>query len=142
MYAVRRNEYLRWVETLPEPERAGVKPLFRSAIDGEGAAINWITFEQAERYCAAIGAKLMSNEQWERTDAAREGINPGGLRTWTSTLTAQGKAIVRGAFTEMQPDAIKAERPWRQERDTEWTAGVRDPIEKVASREIGMRCAR
>ncbi len=143
MYAVRRSEYLRWVETLAPDQRAAAKPLFRAAIDGDGAPINWVTFEQAERYCAAIGAKLLSNEQWEKTAAATNGgINPGGIRYWTSTKTASGKAIVRGAFTEMQPAQIAAEKPWRFEWDTEATARTRDPIEKVASKELGFRCAR
>jgi serine/threonine protein kinase len=142
MYGVRRREYLNWVDTLPAEERAWAKPLFRAAVDGIDASINWITFEQAERYCKAIGAKLISNDQWERAVTNDIGVNPGGLRVWTSTKTDKGLAIVRGSFTEMQPDAIKAEKPWRRERDSEATAGGRDPIERVASKEIGAWCAR
>jgi hypothetical protein len=141
-YEVTRLEYQHYLDQLPETERAWAQPLFHAAADGEGAGINWITFEQAERYCAALGAKLITSEQWDRTDAARSGINPGGYRTWTSTKLPDGKAVVRGAFAQMPPDKIKAEAPWRTQHDTEATAGGRDSIEKVASNEISFRCAR
>jgi hypothetical protein len=142
--AVRRIEYMRYVNALPADQRAAAKPLFVEEIDaGDDTAINWITFEQAERYCKAIGGKLLTDEQWQRLDAATNGgINRGGRRLWTSTKAPSGKAIVRGAFAEMQPDAIRDEKPWRFERDTEATARGRDPLEKVAAKDLGFRCSR
>jgi hypothetical protein len=143
-FAVRRHEYLRYLETLDEPRRTWATPLYRAAIDGDTAPINWITYEQAEAYCQAIGARLPVREEWERMDAARTGINAGGLRIWTRSKNEKGQAMVRGAFAEMQPAEIEKERAsgFTQWKDTEATAGGREPKDKVASRQIGVRCVR
>jgi hypothetical protein len=135
---------MRYVAALPGDQRAAAKPLFVEAVDAaDYTAINWITFEQAERYCNTVGGKLLTDEQWEKLDAATNGgINRGGRRLWTATKAPSGKAIVRGAFAEMHPYKIRDEKPWRFERDTEATAGGRDPIEKVAGKDVGFRCAR
>jgi hypothetical protein len=42
----------------------------------------------------------------------------------------------------MRPSKIAEEKPWRFERDTEATAGGRDPMEKVAGKDLGFRCSR
>jgi formylglycine-generating enzyme required for sulfatase activity len=140
MHAVSRAEYMRWVDTLPAERRIWAKPLFRAATDGDGA-INWVTYEQARAYCAAIGAKLPTSAQWEQMTpwTVGHGINPGGVRIWTAT-EAEGGAVVRGAFSEMQPDAIEREKPWTLIMPSEALHGGREPKESVASREIGIRC--
>jgi serine/threonine protein kinase len=148
MYQVRQPDYARYLDALSPEDARWATPLHGWNRDAALApymsrAVTWVTYEQAERFCRAIGGKLTTSERWQiAAGAGRWGVGVAGFREWTSTLAPSGRAIVRGAFTEMQPDAIEAENPWIREHDTEASAGGRDPIERVASNEIGFRCYR
>jgi hypothetical protein len=141
-WVVRRGEYDRYIQALPVAQQEAAKPLAAPSATAPDQPVVWVTWEQADRYCKAIGGKLLTSERWEKTLAGQKGFNPAGIRVWTSTKTSDRKAIVRGVFAELPVGDPDYEPPWQKVKDTEASAGGRDPIDRVASRQIGIRCTK
>jgi hypothetical protein len=140
-WVVRRDEYDRYMQTLSADDAKWAKPLFAPSITAPDQAVTFVTWEQADRYCKAIGGILPTVELWQKTLGGPKGFNPAGIRIWTATKR-NGKAIVVGMFTELPLEHPSNLSPWQQKWDTEASAGGRGNRDKIASRQIGIRCTR
>ena len=143
-HQIRVEEYQDYVARLPVHEQERAAPYGAQARAQE--PVRWVSFAQATRFCEALGARLLTSEEWLAASGRSWGLDPaavglrGPLREWTSSTT-NGLAIARGATASMTL-AEKDQVVLRDEKifkPVESSPG--DPPEKVADETIGFRCA-
>jgi len=140
-HQVTRGEYRYYLDGMTADSRASAQPLYHWEDTGPELAVAWLPQERAAQFCAAIGGKLPTSEQWSKLSNGGWGIDAAGdgklgpLQEWTSTV-ADGLATARGGNDRMPPDRQKA--------------AATEPLLKsltgapasIASGTIGFRCVR
>jgi hypothetical protein len=101
-----------------------------------------LAYEEAERFCTAIGARLPTSAEWQAAANGSWGIPStrglGPLQEWTSTRSADGKlVVVRGAHSNQ---AVK-DKPYEMLKETQAQAGPGADRKRIADKRIGFRCA-
>jgi hypothetical protein len=144
---VSRADYGAYLAQLPGPEREHARPLRDWRDDQSSEPVAWVTFEQARRYCQAIGGKLLTRERWlEASDGswgiASSGSEPGPLREWSSSTTKEGLALAMGGHARMSKEQKDHAATHPVVKETETSAGSGAAPEQLASATIGIRCAR
>ena len=144
------EEYRWYLASLGEAAAAArpVDPAWDASAAAQRAPVAWITFERAQRFCAAIGAALPSEAQWQAArakdawgvDPAHTGT-PGPLEEWTAT-TRDGFGLVLGAHAGMTDADKQLALEGPMLKPTEMLAGAGAPPALIASAHIGFRCAR
>jgi hypothetical protein len=145
-HQVTRSEYARYLASLDDSARASAIPRFDWNDTRSDEPVAWVTFGQALRYCAAVGAHLPTVKEWKRASGGLWGLDPAGtgvrgpLREWTSTVdTGTNLAWVAGALATdpFQGLRIRIAKPAEELRHEPWVPSH----DAVSNLKVGIRCA-
>jgi beta-lactamase superfamily II metal-dependent hydrolase len=113
--------------------------------------VNWVSYEQAARFCETLGARLPSAEEWKRASKGRWGLDVTGtnklgpLREWTLATGDRTVAEVCGGAASMTPSQRAAAAASPTFKNTErMFVGSTGPMDarSVSDATIGFRCVR
>jgi serine/threonine-protein kinase len=139
-HEITREEYAAWLATLDEKAKKSSTPI-RAWSEPDAASkrrpVTWVTWEQSDAYCRAIGARLPSSDEWGK-------LLGSGYPWGTSWPPPAAVAISRGETAEpIEVDTIKDDRTASGLADLvgnaqEWTSTVKDGLATVRGASVAM----
>jgi serine/threonine protein kinase len=144
-HQVTRAEYAKFLDQVPDGDRALRTPLEDWGTGLDDRALGWVTFDDARAFCTSIHADLPSSKEWTALSGGTWGIDSGTgtrgpLREWTGTVSADGLADVRGGHAKMtEAQRLTAATEAIQKR-TEPRVTGKISADQIALATIGFRC--